>query len=925
MDGLLVVLFLVVLAIPVSIIALFVSQSRLRRRVEELEAALRRAPVLPVTDAAAPAAPLPPLRESPLPEAEAEPLAARESAEAAAPGEKVIRDPWSGNKRGAAPAAPLPVPPAEKGQDQPLVLRPDRFRDLANWLGKNWVYAVSALSLALAGVFFVQYGMENGLLPPAARVLAAMAFGVALILGGEWLRRRHGDGEGVSTAYLPSVFSGAGLVSIFAAILAARQLYGLIGPGTAFGGLLITALAAVVLGWFHGPLLVAVGLLGAAAAPFLVSGGGEAAPWLYGYFALIAATGLAVDAVRRWAWVSALALGLGYAGGWLVLMGGAGAQGAVALALGLALLAIILPERSLIPRHPRPTVIEALRARGASGWPAFPVRVAAGAVLASTLALTLVEGTATEAMLAFAGLTLLALALLLWAEKAEGLADLALVPAAGFLFRLVAEAVVNAPLASGFFARGIEFRPPESAPSWVASWLLLMAGAISLASLWRALRPGAFALPFGLGAVLVAPLAAAGLELFWSPGLVLGAYTWALHLLALAGLMTVFALRFAALDGEDRRRVAHATLSALSLIALALFLVTTKTALTLALAVLVVVAAALDRRFRLPEMSLFVQVGVAVLGYRLLADPGLGFALEAPLAQVLLAFAGVIGAALAALWLLQGLERPMAKGVLESAAAGFGAILLNVLITRWLMPEIGSGGGGPDRSETHWGITLNALPWLVLMLMQVYRARLGGPMKRLRQVIATLAGLGAAGGLALAAGPMNPLFSWGPENEGGLVKGPPVLDTLALAYLVPGAILLAAFLRLPGVPRRLGLGFAGVGVALAALYAGLEIRRFWQGDWLGAPGVMQGELYTYTLALMLLGAGLLYQAIARRSGVLRRVAMGVIALTVAKVFLIDAAGLTGLTRVLSFAGLGLSLAGLAWLNRWAGQAGREEG
>ena len=84
-------------------------------------------------------------------------------------------------------------------------------------------------------------------------------------------------------------------------------------------------------------------------------------------------------------------------------------------------------------------------------------------------------------------------------------------------------------------------------------------------------------------------------------------------------------------------------------------------------------------------------------------------------------------------------------------------------------------------------------------------------------------------------------------------------------------------------------------------------------------GVKQPELYTYTVALMLLGAVLLYQAIAAKSVLLRRIAMGVIAITVAKVFLLDASGLTGLTRVISFAGLGLSLAGLAWLNRWAGQ------
>ena len=145
-------------------------------------------------------------------------------------------------------------------------------------------------------------------------------------------------------------------------------------------------------------------------------------------------------------------------------------------------------------------------------------------------------------------------------------------------------------------------------------------------------------------------------------------------------------------------------------------------------------------------------------------------------------------------------------------------------------------------------------------------------------------------------------------------------DNVLLAYGVPGLILLVAVWKLPGLSRRVRMGCAAVGGFLGLLYLGLEIRRFWQGDWLGASGVVQGELYTYTLALMLIGAGLLYQAIARRSVLLRRIGMAVIAVTIAKVFLIDASGLTGLTRVVSFLGLGLSLAGLAWLNRWAGQA-----
>jgi uncharacterized membrane protein len=83
------------------------------------------------------------------------------------------------------------------------------------------------------------------------------------------------------------------------------------------------------------------------------------------------------------------------------------------------------------------------------------------------------------------------------------------------------------------------------------------------------------------------------------------------------------------------------------------------------------------------------------------------------------------------------------------------------------------------------------------------------------------------------------------------------------------------------------------------------------------PGFTQPELYTYTVALLLAGGVLLQQSLARRSAGLRRLAMAVIAVAIAKVFLMDAAGLAGLLRVFSFLALGLVLAGLAWLNRWA--------
>jgi uncharacterized membrane protein len=50
---------------------------------------------------------------------------------------------------------------------------------------------------------------------------------------------------------------------------------------------------------------------------------------------------------------------------------------------------------------------------------------------------------------------------------------------------------------------------------------------------------------------------------------------------------------------------------------------------------------------------------------------------------------------------------------------------------------------------------------------------------------------------------------------------------------------------------------------------------------------------------------------------MRKVGLFVIGAAVAKVFFIDVLGLEGLMRVFSLLVLGLSLAGLAWLNRWA--------
>ena len=565
-----------------AVVWLVLTVLRLDRQVRALEARLDASRPIPAPDAAAVPADTPPADTVP---------------PAPAPA-----GPWTGLAPQVPPdlaaVAMAPAPAADPdSQDRPIVFRPDRVAALLAWFQSNWIIAVSGLSLALAGLFLLQYGVERGYLPPPVRVLAALALGAALIAGGEWMRRRFGDTEG-ATAYLPSTFTAAGLSVIFAAILAARLMYGLIGPVPTFAGLVLTAAAALVLGWFYGSALAAMGLIGAAAAPFLTGGGSQAPAWLYGHVALVAAVGLGIDTLRRWAWVSVLALALGFGAGLAVWAAGGGDLGLALLLPVLAALAITLPGRALVPRHGGPGVAEALLARGRRGWPAFPTRLAAGAVLLSVAGLVAVVPMTDElvSLWVLGLLAAMAVALSIWGWRAPALSDLAVLPVAGFLLRLGAEGASNGPLAAWFRAAAITLRPPETGAPDTLSVIVALAAVMALALGWRAAAGADRPRLWAALSALVLPATGLVAEVLWTPAAVLGTYPWALHAMAGAALMTAVALMLA------RRRVAdgcphtaataYATLSVLALIPFALFAILTTGALTLALAVVLVAGGA---------------------------------------------------------------------------------------------------------------------------------------------------------------------------------------------------------------------------------------------------------------------------------------------------------------------------------------------
>ncbi|MCU0906950.1 MAG: DUF2339 domain-containing protein [Rhodobacteraceae bacterium] len=934
-EGLIVVLGLVVLAIPVAVIWLAVAVVGLRRQVATLEAALARisgtatggmvtprfASAPPDPDLPRPDLPSPDLPSPDLPSADAllpdaaipelsrprtAPVSGADRSDDAPPGDaaadapRPAANPWT-SARGRPVAATRVVPPPAP--------RPPLLAPLLAWVAANWVYVVAAASLVAAGVFLLEYGIEQGLLPPAVRVMAAFALGAALVAAGERIRgTRIGDEDG-ATAFLPSTFSGAGVVVMFAAVIAAQGLYGLIGPAAALVGLAGVSALAVWLGWRHGPFLAALGLVGAAAAPFLTGGEADSADWLYGWFGLVALTGLAVDAVRRWGWVSALALGCAYGAGGLYLAAGGGLAGALALWAVLPILAVAVPRAELVPTHPGPTTSQALWARR---WPSVPVILVAAATVMSTvlMVLALPGADVAEGWLALALLAGLAAGLTLWTRAAPGLTDAALVPAAAFLAALVVAGLAGSDVVVDFLARGALVA--ESGLPWDATWAVVLAVLVSLAAAVRALSDGARSPLWAGAAAVVAPAAMVAMDLFWAPAAVIGPWPWAIHALVLAGGFTLLAERLARTDAPDRGRAALAVLAVLSLLSLALFLILTKAPLTLALSAMLVAAVALDRRLGMPGLGLFVQVGVAVIGYRLIVDPGLPWAGLAPVVPVALAYLGPVAACVLALMVLRGADRPASRVVLETAAAGFAGLAASVLLGRATEAAAGLSG--------HWSISLQGTIWLIVALVQIARLDLRGPLRWVRQGLAAVALLLAGSAYVTGLVLLSPIWTWGE-----LVAGPILLNTLLIAYALPAAVMLGAAARAPGLARWGRAALAVTGGALALVWAGLAIRHAWQGPDLTVPGVADGELYTYTIAMIALGAGLLWQAIRTRSVPLRRVAMAVIGLTAAKVFLIDADGLTGLMRVFAFLALGLSLAGLAWLNRWAAERGGSAG
>lgn len=257
-----------------------------------------------------------------------------------------VFDPVPEQTFSAEPPPPPPPPSLVKPWVEPVaveaieqpVARGAGFEDL---FGRKLPIWAGGITLAVAGFLIVKYSIEAGLLSPIVRVVLGLLFGSALIAGAEAALRLD---ERVRDSRVRQALSGAGIATLYASILAAANLYHLVGPVAAFIGMALTTILAGGLSVRFGAPSAILGLVGGLAAPALVGSGTPDVPLLSAYLALTVGGLCALSRNQRWIWLGVAALTGGFGWGTLLLLGGA-LDFAATLSIGIyaLLLGIGLP------------------------------------------------------------------------------------------------------------------------------------------------------------------------------------------------------------------------------------------------------------------------------------------------------------------------------------------------------------------------------------------------------------------------------------------------------------------------------------------------------------------------------------------------------------------------------------------------------
>lgn len=802
----------------------------------------------------------------------------------------------------AAPASePPPLPPAVAGEataaraaDEASATEESQPRDLESLIGGRWSVLLGGVAVSLGALFLVRYSIDAGLLGPAARIAGGVLLAAALLVAGEWLRRKDDreDLPPLLSADIPGVLTGAGAVAAFGTVFAAHAIYGFIGAAIAFPAMTAIGLACLLLAAVHGPKLAAIGLLGAYAAPLLTASETPNHTALMLHVLVVTASVMAVARIRQWRWLAYGAV-VGAIVWSVVILFSGGPTSDTAMVIQLVGIGLIF-------------------AVGFGWWPGAPIfaiedmegdRVGLQAFIALVV-VTFVYCFALSGSAAMVLGLLMAVVYVGGAIVFPGLARIA--PWAALILVALAGALDLSITVdpSIFDDRPYTGTPvPPDIAAYLTAWLgaAVPAGLLALFGAWRAggeaprmagYHAGAFALASAIGlAVIYLRIAD------WQPS---ASVAFAATLMAAACVtLTELFVRRRPGDFTAPAPAIFAT-AAIAFLALAMGVVLTHTWLPFGMALTSAGVAWVYRGRPLKGLPV-VAVILAALAFSGLyfnapfAEDAIG---ATPFLNLLIVICG-----LPAIALIFGGEwfRRAGAGIWAKLEMAIGLALFALFIALELRHFV-TGGTIASGEVGLADMAVQAIAALGFAIgLQIVGGRSG--IRFYDRAALVAGGLGLfmlVFGLGLA---FNPLVS------GEAVGTGRVFNLLLPGYLVTGILAaLVALLARAGRPKWYCYGYGGAAGLLIFLYASLMVRHGFQGERLGlfrATGAE--EVWTYSVVWLVLGGALLAAGLFTRSLPMRIASAAIIFLTILKVFLIDMSALTGALRAFSFIGLGLAL------------------
>lgn len=784
------------------------------------------------------------------------------------------------------PATPQTVALVTGSTDGPAVEK-QSFEEL---LASRWLVWLGAVVIALGSVFLVKFSIDQGYLGPAVRDSLTFLLGVALIAGGEWLRRKPLQRmiAAIRPNYVPLALTASGLFATFASVYAAHVFHGLLAPFPAFAGLAIVAFAAVGLSLLQGKFVALLGLLGAASTPLLIATPDPSLWALLAYLLVIQAACLMLVYYQGW-W----SLGFGALTStiaWPVIIGtrlGVFLNDAEVIPLGIYLL--VSAGAFFMLRH---------RMRGSelslSGrkWfeklqkrPSDGLAWAAGLLVAVFIFIVVQAAEFSPvALILLAVFSALYLVVARFTPILEGLSVVAAI--------VIVSLMVTWP--------DLYFANEQGAYLEVFILFGALFGIAGFVALWGAQRPALWA-----GVSIAVPLSLLVIA-YWLIA-EFNAGTWWIAIAVGLGAISLAAAARVVVHRQAYGLTVSLGFYAAGVVAfvsLAATMVLEQAWLTVAMSVQLLALGWIYRH--IPERSLekIALIIASIVLVRLIVNPSVLDYTLIDTSRFSWIVYGYGVPAVAFYWaakLFREAKAALLVPLLEAGSLVFGVLLVSFHIRLFVAGSLDSF----DYSLLEQ--SLQSITWLSIGTVLAIRHQ------RQPHAIA-LYGSRILLSFAAAQIVIFQLLASNPIQTLTFVGEYPLFNTLFLAYGVPAGFaffLAQRFQR--DMPVWPALVSAILGFVLVFAYLSLEVRHAYQGPVLSAHLLSDAESYTYSLIWLLYALVLLAIGIVGKNTMSRYLSLAVLMITVLKAFLFDMADLSGLLRVSTFLILGLTLIGIGYL------------